>query len=134
MEGLLREKGVDEGALAEVIGQLHEDGALDDERFAVRYAEDKRELAGWGPERIRKALRERGLSDDLIEPALAAESREDQLERALEFLTSRDLAVEEPEDRRKALGALARRGFESEISYEAMREHERARRTGSGNG
>lgn len=134
MEGLLREKGVDEAALALAIDQLHEDGALDDERFAIRYAEDKRELAGWGPERIRKALKERGLPDDLIDPALAAESRDDQLQRAVDFLASKDLAVEGPEERRKALGALARRGFESEVSYEAMREHERTRRDGGGNG
>ncbi len=134
MEGLLREKGVAEAALALVIDQLHEDGALDDERFAIRYAEDKRELAGWGPERIRKALKERGLPDDLIDPALAAESRDDQLQRAVDFLASKDLAVEGPEERRKALGALARRGFESEVSYEAMREHERTRRDGGGNG
>ncbi len=134
MEGLLREKGVDEAALALAIDQLHEDGALDDERFAIRYAEDKRELAGWGPERIRKALKERGLPDDLIDPALAAEDRDDQLQRAVDFLASKDLAVEGPEERRKALGALARRGFESEVSYEAMREHERTRRDGGGNG
>lgn len=134
MEGLLREKGVDEAALALAIDQLHEDGALDDERFAIRYAEDKRELAGWGPERIRKALKERGLPDDLIDPALAAESRDDQLQRAMDFLASKDLAVEGPEERRKTLGALARRGFESEVSYEAMREHERTRRDGGGNG
>jgi regulatory protein len=134
MEGLLREKGVDEAALALAIDQLHEDGALDDERFAIRYAEDKRELAGWGPERIRKALKERGLPDDLIDPALAAESRDDQLQRAVDFLASKDLAVEGPEERRKALGALARRGFESEVSYEAMREQERTRRDGGGNG
>ena len=134
MEGLLREKGVDEAALALAIDQLHEDGALDDERFAIRYAEDKRELAGWGPERIRKALKERGLPDDLIDPALAAESRDDQLQRAVDFLASKDLAVEGPVERRKALGALARRGFESEVSYEAMREQERTRRDGGGNG
>ena len=134
MEGLLREKGVAEAALALVIDQLHEDGALDDERFAIRYAEDKRELAGWGPERIRKALKERGLPDDLIDPALAAESRDDQLQRAVDFLASKDLAVEGPEERRKALGALARRGFESEVSYEAIREQERTRRDGGGNG
>lgn len=134
MEGLLREKGVDEVALAEVIDQLREDGALDDERFAVRFAEDKRELSGWGPERIRKTLRERGLPEHLIEPALAAESRDDQLSRALDLLSSRDLPVEEPDERRRALATLARRGFESEVSYQAITDHERTRRDGGGNG
>ena len=43
--------------------RLIEAGALDDERFARRYAEDKRELRGWGPERIREALAARGVAE-----------------------------------------------------------------------
>lgn len=125
---------MDEESLAEAIEQLHEDMALDDERFAVRYAEDKREISGWGPERIRVALRDRGLPDSLIEPALAAEGRDVQLQRAVDFLASKGMEVEGPDQRRKALGALARRGFESEVSYDALREYERTRRDGGGNG
>ena len=44
------------------IGRLTEVGELDDERFACRYAEDKRELRGWGAERIREALASRGVA------------------------------------------------------------------------
>lgn len=125
---------MDEESLAEAIEQLHEDLALDDERFAMRYAEDKRAISGWGPERIREALRERGLSEALIGPALAVETRDEQMQRAIEFLAAKEWAVEEPDQRRKALGALARRGFESEVSYDALREYERTRRDGGGNG
>ena len=35
-------------------------GALDDERFARRFAEDKRELRGWGPEQYRATLASAG--------------------------------------------------------------------------
>lgn len=125
---------MDEESLAEAIEQLHEDLALDDGRFAMRYAEDKRSISGWGPERIREALRERGLSEALIGPALDVETRDEQMQRAIDFLTAKEWAVEEPDQRRKALGALARRGFESEVSYDALREHERTRRDGGGNG
>ena len=43
--------------------RLLEAGALDDERFARRFAEDKRELRGWGPDRIAEALRARGVDE-----------------------------------------------------------------------
>lgn len=119
---------MEEEDLAEAIGQLHEDGALDDERFALRYAEDKRELSGWGPERIREALRERGLPGPLIESAISAETREEQLARALLLLSTKDYDLDDPDQKRKALGALARRGFDSEVAYDALREQARERR------
>ena len=45
-------RGVPEEELEEAVSRLVEAGALDDEVFARRYAEDKRELRGWGPDRI----------------------------------------------------------------------------------
>ena len=68
---------------------LVETGGLDDERFARQFASDKRELRGWGPERIREALAARGVDRDLIEAALAGDGRGSQLERALELLERR---------------------------------------------
>jgi len=66
-----------------VVSRLIEEGLLDDERFARRYAEDKRELAGWGPERIREALLARGVARDLVEAALEGEGQAEQLRRAV---------------------------------------------------
>jgi len=134
MEGLLRDRGVAEADLAEVMDRLSVDGAIDDERFAKRYAEDKREISGWGPERIRHALQERGLGADLIDLALAAEPREQQVERAVAFLDAKGVDTESPDQRRKATAMLARRGFESEVVYDALREHERTRRDGGASG
>ena len=71
----LRERGVEEAELAEVIAPADEAGAIDDERFARRYAEDKRELRGWGPDRIAEALRARRGARALIEAALGARGR-----------------------------------------------------------
>ena len=54
------------------IDRLTEVGELDDERFARRFAEDKRELRGWGAERIREALlAPRRRPRELVEAALA---------------------------------------------------------------
>ena len=53
------------------MAELIELGELDDERFAFAFAEDKRELAGWGAERIEAALLDRGLDRALAERACA---------------------------------------------------------------
>lgn len=116
---------MEEAELAEVIARLAEAGALDDVRFARRFAEDKRELRGWGPDRIAEALRARGVGEAEIELALAAESGEAVVIRAVELLAQ---SGEEPIDERsraRALSLLARRGYPLEAAYEAVRARER---------
>lgn len=109
-----------------VLAQLEEEGALDDARFARRYAEDKRALAGWGPDRIRRALAERGVAAEHVEAALAGEDRTALVERAIGLLSSRAAPPTDDAARSSALGFLARRGFPSEVAYEAVRRHGRA--------
>jgi regulatory protein len=123
----LRERGFERTEVEAVLERLIEAGAIDDERFAARFAEDKRELRGWGPERIRAALAGRGLEPATIDAALAGDGHLSQLERALELLERRsEVPVDEP-SRARALAFLARRGYDSELAYQAVREHERLR-------
>jgi regulatory protein len=117
----LRERGAEDSASAEAIARLIEEGAIDDERFALRYAEDKRELAGWGPKRIRDALDARGVDAGVIEKAVDAESPQDVLNRAIGVLQSTGATVDDEGGRQRALGLLARRGFPLETAYEAVR-------------
>src|SRR4051812_12833809 len=69
----LAEREVGEAEIEEVIALLAEAGAIDDRSFARRFAEDKRELAGWGPDRIARALKTRGVRAEHIEEAIAGE-------------------------------------------------------------
>jgi regulatory protein len=103
------------------IGRLTEAGELDDERFARRYAEDKRELRGWGAERIREALASRGIPRALVEVALQDDSRGAQVGRASNLLARRGRPLGADADRARALGYLIRRGYEYEVAYEAVR-------------
>jgi regulatory protein len=105
----------------EAIGRLTEMGELDDERFACRYAEDKRELCGWGAERIREALASRGVAPALIEAALEADSHAAQVGRACALLTRRGQSLDADTDRARALGYLTRRGYDYEVAHEAVR-------------
>lgn len=120
----LRERGAPEDELAAAIDQLIEAGALDDERFARRYAEDKRELAGWGDERIAGVLAERGVAGELVDAALAADE-DGELERAVGVLARRGQAPADDAARGRCFSALARRGYPAELAYEAIRRYER---------
>jgi regulatory protein len=116
---------VEEPERIEVLTRLVEDGSIDDERFARRYAEDKRELAGWGPDRIRAALTGRGVPEELVADAIAAEAEEDVATRAAELLTRNGCEVANERGRQRALALLARRGFPLEAAYDAVRALER---------
>ena len=121
----LAEREVAEAEIEEVIALLIEAGAIDDESFARRYAEDKRQLAGWGPDRISRALEGRGVAREQIEAALGGDDEEAQLERAVALLGDRGLGCDSGRERERALGLLVRRGYPLELAYEAVREVEK---------
>jgi regulatory protein len=121
----LAERDVEEAELAEVIALLMEAGAIDDASFARRYAEDKRQLAGWGPDRISRALEGRGVAREHIEAALGGEDEEAQLGRAVTLLGDRGMSCRDERDRERALGLLVRRGYPLGLAYEAVRRVER---------
>ncbi len=108
-------------AIDAVIGQLEADGYLDDAGFARRFAADKIELEGWGRQRIAHALRQRGIAEEHLEAALAARDYERELEAAITLLARRFAALSDARAQRRAWQFLARRGYASEVAYDAVR-------------
>jgi regulatory protein len=121
----LEARGFARAEIEAAIDRLIEDGAVDDERFAIRFAEDKRELRGWGPDRIREGLARRGLDRELIDAALEGDGHSTQLERAIELLERRGDPPVDERSRARALAFLARRGYEAVLAYDAVRTTER---------
>jgi len=124
--GWLRDHDVSETEIADVVARLAEAGAVDDAEFARRYAADKRELRGWGPERIAEALRVRGVGEEDIGAAIGTESGEAVIDRAVAILAGEGAKADDERARARALALLARRGYPLETAYEAVRRHERA--------
>lgn len=104
-----------------VLDYLIENLAIDDVRFAQAYTSDKRELAGWGSDRIEQTLRKRGVAPDLILAALAESGEESEIERAVRVLGERGADLGDLRGRQRALGMLARRGYCAEDAYAAIR-------------
>jgi len=123
----LEGKRVEPDTIDEVVAELHEQGYLDDARFAQRFAEDRRTLDAWGAERIERKLREAGVPAEHIEAALSTQTADEAREAALDLLRRR--LSEPPRDdrgRERALGLLVRRGYDLELAYDAVRAFERA--------
>lgn len=123
----LQDKGVDVETIDGAVAELLELGYLDDARYAHRFAEDRRTLDGWGPERIERRLQALGLDPELIADALAARDPADELLAAVEVLRHRFRAPsDDPRDRERALGILARKGYNLELAHDAIRAFARA--------
>jgi regulatory protein len=108
---------------------LIEQGYLDDARYARVFTEDRRELDGWGSDRIQRTLLQRGIDHEVIEDALRAtetQSPESELDRALALLRRR--FPDPPGNRRerdRALGVVLRKGYDSELALEALTAYTR---------
>ena len=108
------------------IAELERLDYLDDARFAQRFAEDRRRLDAWGAERIERRLLALGVASDLAAGAAAAGEEHDELGAAITLLRTRIRRPPESDrERDRALGLLARRGYELELAYDAVRAFER---------
>jgi regulatory protein len=118
---------VEEGTIEAAIAELQDQGYLDDARYAQRFAEDRRELDAWGPERIERRLLGLGVDRDLVAVALAARGPDEELGAAVALLRRRfPVPPGSDRERERALGLLVRKGYELELAYDAVRALERA--------
>lgn len=123
-------RDIDEASAAAAVEELIEQGYLDDARFARLFAQDKRALAQWGSERIRRALLARGIDRELADATLAsgdvAGEQISEFDRALDVLRQRfPAAPRGRRERERALGMLLRKGYEPELALEALQVHGR---------
>ena len=125
LDAWLLKRGVSSDERQDILDRLLDLEELDDERFAQRFAEDKRELAGWGGERIREALLARQVDAQTIESVLSADGEPEQLGRAAALLESRGTELADDAARARALAFLTRRGYANEIAHSAISQTER---------
>ena len=122
----LERRRVEPDAIEAAVEELTAAGFLDDACYAIRFAEDKRELAQWGSDRIARDLTRRGVTADLIDAALCDRTRQAELGTALILLEQRfPSPPADDRERDRAWRLLVRRGFAPELAYEAVRELER---------
>jgi regulatory protein len=122
----LERKRVEPTGVEAAVEELERQGYLDDARFARRFAEDRRTLDGWGADRIQRRLLALGIEPSLAEAAVTGQGEHDELGAAVALLRRRMRTPPRTDrDRERALGLLARRGYELELAYDAVRAFER---------
>lgn len=121
------ERAEDDPAVVDAaLAELAAGGLLDDTRLAHRFTEDRRNLDGWGTERIRARLLEMGVPADIAQRAVGDRGTEEELDAAVALLRRRLRgAPTDEQGRQRALGLLVRRGYELELAYDAVRRFER---------
>jgi regulatory protein len=121
---VLARKRVEPAIIDSVVGELCEQGYLDDERFAHRFADDRRRLDGWGAERIERRLAQLGIDQAHIAAAVGCQGTDEELEAAVELLRRRfPEPPATPRDCERALGMLVRKGYALELAHDAIRRH-----------
>ena len=105
---------------AAVVSRLREVGLLNDETYAARAAQSLSTYKQYPRRRIEQELRQRGMDAYIIADAMA-ELDGDDLQQALALLQKKYYnKLDTPEDRRKVMHALARRGFSYGAIHGAM--------------
>ena len=127
LRAFLERKRVEPTAIEAAVSELRAAGYVDDARYAQRFADDKRAIERWGSERIERELQRRGVAAELIAGALARREAGDELAAARSLLAER-FRSGLPDDRARdrAWSLLVRRGYDSELAYDAVRAYERS--------
>jgi SOS response regulatory protein OraA/RecX len=109
-------KGFTDAAVARTVARLKEQGYLNDALLAADQAERLRQR-GFGMERVRAKLRQKGVSPAIIERVFASDEPSDELENARRFLASRFSpdALKQPKIVARAFRLLLNRGYSQEV-------------------
>ncbi len=122
----LEDRLVPGDTVEDAVAELVRAGYLDDADYARRFAEDRRVLDGWGPDRIERRLLELGVDGGLVARALADRDPADERAAAVAILARRFPALLPTErDRARALGVLVRKGYDLELAHDAIRAYAR---------
>lgn len=105
----------------ELVASLRAEKFVDDARYAAAFAREKSSLTGWGPVKIRFALRAKGLSETDIASGLAeidSSRAEDRLERltAAKWKSLQD----DPQGKLKLIKFALSRGYDYDAVQAAI--------------
>ena len=112
----LRQKRFPPELVEQVIADLQAKGYQSDEEFARQYAREKWVASGWGPARVRRELRARGISSELTDRVVDETYADKDMVDVLlplarkRWRTTRGLPTETR--RRRLIGFLQRRGYD----------------------
>jgi len=108
-----------------VLEYLLDNRFVNDERFAKSFVRGKVHQSGWGVNKIRFHLVQKGIVKDIIDEALQQTDEEVYRQRLIDILKTKSKTVKAETDfeRKRKLAAYAiQKGFEGSLVWEVLRE------------
>jgi regulatory protein len=122
----LYELGVNKDVIEEIISDLIVENFINEERFAKAFAGGKFRIKKWGKNKIRQALKEKGLSLYCIKKGLQEIENEDY-EKTLRSLVEKRMLEEKEKNifkkKDKISKFLIRKGYEPEFVWEMLNSY-----------
>ena len=109
----------------EIIDYLLDNRFVNDERFAKSFVRGKINQSGWGANKIRFHLMQKGIDKEIIDEALEQTDEETYRQRLIDILKVKAKTVKAETDfeRKRKLAAYAmQKGFEGSLVWEVLKE------------
>ena len=104
-----------------IVKLLIEEGYLDDERYASTFVRSKIHLKKWGVNKIKMALKMKGISDEIIYYALSEIDPEIYREELIKILQSKKINELDPYKRKAKLAQYAmQKGYEPTLVWDVL--------------
>ena len=105
-----------------ILKLLVDEGYLDDERYASTFVRSKIHLKKWGVNKIRMALKMKGISDEIISNALSEIDPEIYREELIKVLKTKKINETDPYKRRAKLAQYAmQKGYEPGLVWDTLK-------------
>lgn len=123
IEAYLQKRGIPETQAEVIIERLERAGFVNDVAFAQFWVENRERFRPRGPRALRYELRNKGISNDIIEHVLACVDVSDGAYRSANKKARQLGQLDRQTFVRKIVEYLARRGFDYEVAREAADRH-----------
>ena len=105
-----------------ILKLLVDEGYLDDERYASTFVRSKIHLKKWGVNKIRMALKMKGISDEIISNALSEIDPDIYREELIKVLKSKKINETDPYKRKAKLAQYAmQKGYEPGLVWDTLK-------------
>ena len=117
---------ISEEEKAKILDYLLDNRFVNDERYAKAFVRGKVNQSGWGVNKIRFHLIQKGIDKDTIEEALGQTNEEAYRQRLIEILETKSKTVKAANDfekKRKLATYAMQKGFEGSLVWEVLKEY-----------
>lgn len=116
---------ISEEEKTKILEYLLDNRFVNDERFAMAFVRGKVNQSGWGVNKIRFHLMQKGIAKELIDEALGQTDEEVYRQRLVDILKTKAKTVKAANDfekKRKLAAYAIQKGFESSLVWEVLKE------------